>query len=114
MIEATVISYLGTETGIPTYAERPKKPESEFIIIERTGAGEENLIKRVTIAVQSYADSMYRAAEINALVETAMEGIIELVNISKCKLNSSYNYTDTESRKYRYQAVFNIYYMEGE
>lgn len=113
MIEATVISYLGTKTGLSVYAERPKTPGSEFIIIERTGAGEENRIKRATIAVQSYADSLYRAAEINQLVETAMDGIIELTDISKCTLNSSYNYTDTESRKYRYQAVFNLYYMEG-
>ena len=32
MIEATVISYLGTKTKIKTYAERPKNPDSEFII----------------------------------------------------------------------------------
>lgn len=39
MIEATVISYLGTQTGIPTYAERPKQPEAEYLIVERTGSG---------------------------------------------------------------------------
>lgn len=114
MIEATVISYLGTQTGIPTYAERPKQPEAEYLIVERTGSGEENLIRRATIAVQSYADTLLRAAEINKLVETAMRGITTLEDISKCKLNSSYNYTDTESKKYRYQAVFNLVFMEGE
>lgn len=114
MIEATVISYLGTQTGIPTYAERPKQPEAEYLIVERTGSGEENLIQRVTITIQSYADSLLRAAEINKLVETAMKGITTLEDISQCKLNSSYNYTDTESKKYRYQAVFNLVFMEGE
>lgn len=114
MIEATVIGYLEVTTGIPAYAERPKKPDPEYLLIERTGAGEENLIRRVTIAVQSYADSLVRAAEINALVETAMKEITDLDGISKCKLNSSYNFTDTESKKYRYQAVFNLIFTEGE
>lgn len=114
MIEATVIRYLGSKTGISVYAERPKELEDEFIIIERTGAGAANQIKRATIAVQSYAGSMYRAAEINATVEAAMDEFAAEKNISKCTLNSSYNFTDTETRKYRYQAVFDIYYMEGE
>lgn len=68
----------------------------------------------MTITIQSYADSLLRAAEINKLVETAMKGITTLEDISQCKLNSSYNYTDTESKKYRYQAVFNLVFMEGE
>lgn len=114
MIEAIVISYLEQETGIPTYAERPKNPDAEYLLIERTGSGESDLIQKVTIAVQSYADSMYRAAEINELVEKTMKGITDLENISKCTKNSSYNYTDTESKKYRYQAVFNLTYTEGE
>ena len=114
MIETVIITYLETETGIPAYAERPKNPYPEYLLIERTGAGEENQIRRATMAVQSYADSLVRAAEINELVEKAMKEITDLENISKCKLNSSYNYTDTESKKYRYQAVFNLVYTEGE
>jgi hypothetical protein len=35
-------------------------------------------------------------------------------NVSCCRLNSAYNYTDEETRQYRYQAVFDLYYMEGE
>ncbi len=114
MIEATIISYLGTKTKLNVYAERPKTLGSEFILVERTGAGMTNRIKRATIAVQSYADSLCRAAEINALVESAMDDLATVTNISKCTLNSSYNFTDTEARKYRYQAVFDVYYMEGE
>ena len=114
MIEVTVIGYLGTKTGLPVYAERPKKPDQEYILIERTGAGEENLIRRVTIAIQSYADSLLRAATINEMVERAMKDITDLENISRSSLNSSYNYTDTESKKYRYQAVFDLIYTEGE
>ena len=65
-------------------------------------------------SVQSYADSLFRAAEINRAVEKAMKNLTDLESVSKCKLNSSYNYTDTDSKKYRYQAVFDITFMEGE
>ena len=40
-----------------------------------------------------------------------MEGITSLPNISRCELNNSYNFTDTESKTYRYQAVFHLVYM---
>lgn len=113
LIEQTVMDYLEDQTGIPTYGERPKRPDPEYLLVERTGSGEEDLIRRAAIAVQTYADSMARAAEMCEIVERAMKDITDLENISKCKLNSSYNYTDTESKKYRYQAVFNLTYTEG-
>lgn len=34
--------------------------------------------------------------------------------ISKCTLNSDYNYTDTARKKYRYQAVYDIVYFKEE
>ena len=38
----------------------------------------------------------------------AMEKIVEMDDISKCQLNSDYNYTDTTRKKYRYQAVYDM------
>lgn len=114
MIEAVVIGYLDGLDNIPAYAERPEEPPEEYLIVERTGGGYMNHISRATIAVQSYADSMLRAAQVNETVEEAMRDFTDLENISRCSLNSSYNFTDTASKKYRYQAVFDIVYMEGE
>lgn len=114
MIEATVIGYLDGLDGIPAYAERPEDPPEEYLIIEKVGGGDDNFIDKAMIAVQSYADSLFRAAEICRKVEKAMKEITDLETISRCKLNSSYNYTDTESKKYRYQAIFDLTYMEGE
>lgn len=114
MIEKTVIQYLDMADGIHAYAERPKTPEGEYLLVERTGGSSRNGILRATIVVQSWADSLLRAAEWNRKVEKRMAQIPTLTNISSCKLNSSYNYTDTESKKYRYQAVFDITYMESE
>ena len=115
MIETIVIGYLnGRVQNIPAYAERQKNPPPEYLLIEKAGGNETNYIERATVAVQSYADSLFRAAEINRAVEKAMKNLTDLESVSKCKLNSSYNYTDTDSKKYRYQAVFDITFMEGE
>lgn len=112
MIEATIINYISEVVGIPAYAEQPDDPPEEFLLVEKTGSSLQNWIHTATIAIQSYADSMFRAAEINADVRTAMWGIDELENIFACDLNSDYNYTDTTQKKYRYQAVFEITYHE--
>ena len=40
-----------------------------------------------------------------------MRNIIELDNVSKAKLNSDYNYTDTAKKRYRYQAVYEVIYF---
>ena len=41
-------------------------------------------------------------------VKNAMENIITLDSISRCSLEGDYNYTDTRTKQYRYQAVFDI------
>lgn len=51
---------------------------------------------------------MYLAAELNEKVKSAMDEIVELDEVTRCELNSDYNYTDTSRKKYRYQAVFDI------
>jgi hypothetical protein len=72
------------------------------------GGGETNHIKRASIAVQSLADSMYEAAELNEAVKELMKGITALKEVSSCRLDSDYNFTDTATKKYRYQAVFDL------
>jgi hypothetical protein len=52
--------------------------------------------------------SLCGAALLNEKVKEKMEKITELDDICKCDLNSDYNYTDTNRKKYRYQAVFDI------
>ena len=116
LIETTVIGHLcnALETD-HVYAERPADPPDEYYLIERTSSGETNHIQSVTIAVQSIsAVSLLRAAEMNQAAMKAMDGIVQMTDVSHCGLNSAYNYTDTETKEYRYQAVFDLYYMEGE
>ncbi len=116
LIEATVISHLAAELQTTeVYAERPASVPDEYYIIEKTSSGETDHIQRATIVVQSISgSSLLRAAEMSKAAEKAMRKLTGQADVSRCKLNSAYNYTDTETKEYRYQAVFDIYYMEEE
>lgn len=114
MIENIVIDYLST-TDVPCYAERPEKePARPYLVIEKTGSTLENHIASATIAIQSWAQSLYDAAALNEEVKAAMEGITDLDCISACRLSSDYNFTSTALKAYRYQAVFILTYYEEE
>lgn len=116
MIEVTTLKYLISKniTGIGgnVYAEVPENPPAEYILIQKMGSGEINRIDRAMILVQSISKySLLSAMEIDDLVKKAMaEFANESNKIYSCKLNSDYNNTNTETKEYRYNAVFNIYY----
>ncbi len=42
----------------------------------------------------------------NETVKLAMDSLDELAEVCRVQLNSDYNFTDTASKRYRYQAVF--------
>lgn len=108
MVEKIVKDYLQERLNIPVRLEDEDGLGKEYVLIEKTGSNTENHIASATLAVQSYSASLYGAASLNERVKEAMEEIIELDDISKCELNTDYNYTDTARKKYRYQAVYNI------
>lgn len=116
LIEETVIRYLSEALHTEhVYAERPANPPEEYYVIERTSSGETNHIQTAMIAIQSYGGSLLRAAEMNRGVLKAMPRIVQAEeDVSCCRLNSAYNFTDTDTRQYRYQAVFDLFYMEEE
>lgn len=111
MIEATLIAYLSEALTVPVSIEKPIGKE-EYVLLDKTGSGEANKIKRATFAIQSHAKSLYEAALLNERVKQAMEGMTARTNISKVRLNTDYNYTDAETKEYRYQAVYDLVYME--
>ena len=111
MIEIIVKEYLETVLTVPVTMERAKVPPGRYVVIERTGETTENLLRTATIAVQAYAESMYEAASLIETVITEMQGITSVENVSACDMVSSYNYTDTGTEQYRYQAVFTIAYF---
>ncbi len=90
--------------------EMPKDPPEGFLILQKTNGGKNNHVQSATIAIQSYAPTLYKAAQLNEFVKIIMESLIEEDVICSVELNSDYNFTDTETKRYRYQAIFNIVY----
>lgn len=107
MIEEIICNFLHTKLGVQVLPEKPKRPFTNMVFIERTG-GRGQFIRETTVALQSYGASMYEAARLNDQVIEAMQDMIELDNIIKVTLNQNYNFTDTQTKEYRYQAVFDI------
>lgn len=110
MIEEIIIRYLNDVLDVPVYAEMPKDKQESFVLVEKTGSSVNNYIHSATIVLQSYAKSMNSTARLNEKVKKSMDDIVIHRQISKSKLNSDYNYTDTERKQYRYQAVYEVFY----
>lgn len=110
MIEVTILNHLKSLLSVPVYMEIPKDQSESFVVLEKTGSGKRNRLCSATFAVQSYAPTMYGAASLNEAVKAAMKSAVDLDEVTSSALNSDYNYTDTASKTYRYQAVFDIYH----
>lgn len=112
IIEELICDYLENELEIPAYMERPEKPDTEYILVEKTGSSRSNYLNQAMIVVQSIVSSrdssMVRAAEINEAVKEVMYDLTTLDEVSACRLNSDYNFTNPDTKEYRYQAVFDV------
>ena len=110
MIEQTIYNFLTVRAPFPVYMEVPEGGGTPpFAVIEKTGSGViDGHVWAATLAVQSYGATLYEAAQANELIKGVMAQAAELPSVTRCRLNSDYNYTDTTKKQYRYQAVFDI------
>ena len=103
-VERVVARRLMGATGIKAVLEVPEDRPGEFISVEMTGGAREKLcIQHASLAVQSWAQTRQRAAEIARLVEQAAPGLTEEPNIFRAVANGTYRWPDPESRQARYQ-----------
>ena len=109
-IEYTLLDYLITNMQVPCYMEEPKDPDNRYVLIEKTGSSKENFIRSATFAIQSYGATMEQAVDLNEEVKAVMDEFWKHHAVYSCKLNSDYNFTDTDTHRYRYQAVYEITY----
>lgn len=113
MIETILMNALEEGTGVPAFMEMPENPPQRFFVIEKTGGGQRGYQQRTAVmAVQSYGESLLSAAQLN---EQALDLLRDLAfteeTVITCEMNSSYNFTDTRTKRYRYQAVFDLVYF---
>lgn len=112
MIEKTILDYLGEHLSVPVYMEEPIDKPASYVLIERTGSSESDLIESTTLALQSYGASLYDAAVLNMAVKARIKQAVELPSVSAVYINSDYNFTDTETKRYRYQCVAVVTHFE--
>lgn len=110
MIEIIVFNYLRNNLSVPVYVEKPTQKPQRYVVIDKIGSSKEDYLLSSTIAFQSHAESKYQAAFLNEQVKEAVENMIVLDEIAGVSLNSDYNFTDTTTKEYRYQAVYEIYH----
>mgnify|MGYP000009669448 FL=1 len=108
MIEIIIKNFLDTHLSVSSFLEKKGEMPLSYVLFEKTGSSKSNHLLSSTFAFQSYAPSMYEAAKLNEQLKEVIEQLIELNEISNVSLNSDYNFTDTETKEYRYQAVFDI------
>ena len=107
MIAKDLLDYLNNTLNVPAYMEQPEEL-TDYVLLDQTGTSRTNHIITTTIAVQSYGPSLYEAMLLNESVKEAMEGFLTLGNVTRVELETDYNFTNTTTKQYRWQAVYNI------
>ncbi|MCR1233227.1 hypothetical protein [Streptococcus suis] len=111
MIEVITLNFLTEYLSVPVYTEHQEDMPDSFVIFEKLSGGKKNHLNQATLAIQSYGPSLAESAMLNEEVKQAIEKMVELPSISRVELNSDYNFTDTETKRYRYQAVVDFIYF---
>lgn len=65
MIEIIVKKYLSEVLEIPVVFEYQSNLPKRYILLEKTSGNRDNFLNSSTIAIQSYAESLYEAAKLN-------------------------------------------------
>lgn len=108
MIEIRLLNFLKKELSVPVEMKQTDM-YGKHIVIERVG-GSGKFVKSAVFAIKSYGKSMYEACVLNEQVKSTMEQFCYERDITEVELNSDYNFTDKETKQYRYQSVYNITY----
>lgn len=109
MIEIVIKQFLDEHLSVPAFLERQSNMPDRFVLFEKTGSGEKNQLSSATFAFQSYSKkTLYDAVSLNEELKMVVKQLILVDEVSRVKLNSDYNFTDTTTKEYRYQAVFDI------
>lgn len=112
MIESEIYNYLNERLGVPVRYEKPSTEQKKYVLYEKTGSSRMNHIIHSTFAFQSYAETFPDAVELNEDVKKTVDGLVELPSVANVSLNSDYYFPNTQTKKHRYQAVFDITHYE--
>lgn len=113
MILSKLIGYLGDELDVYVGVRAPEATTG-YVLLDQTGSANANHIMTTTIAVQSYGETLDNAITLAESVKAAMMEFVNDPDVSAVRLESDYNFTNTETKQYRWQSVFEItHYLGG-
>lgn len=111
MIELTIKQYLEDKLKIPVVFEIASDfTKKKFVLIEKLGSNNQDKLYRSSYAFKVYDESLYKTMVLSNIVKSKIEEMIELADFAKIKIDTDYNFTDTETKKYRYQIVVDIWH----
>lgn len=104
-IEKHMLGWAESVLGCGAYVSAPSPLPTEFVTVERAGGSTELGIDRPLMAVQCWADSVERAAEMaQALRRSAVSGgLLSREGVYSAQVSGCYSFPDPDSRKPRYQ-----------
>lgn len=102
-IERVAAKRLMDSTGIKAVLEVANPRPEEFISVEMTGGSGDMFMRTASLAVQSWAKTRERAAEIARLVEAAVPDIADETNVFRAVADGTYRWPDPDSGHERYQ-----------
>lgn len=108
MIEITILNYISERMSVPVHMEVPAKPTKRYVVLRKADSGRENHIITSIFVADCYAESLLEAAKLSAEMVAAMDSLPELDEICGVSLTGDYSLTDTSSKRYRYQVVYDI------
>ena len=109
-IEAHIVSWLNSlSLGIEAYKDVPATRPKEFAMVKRTGGQRDNVaIDRPSIALQIWAASNERAAELAYQVDELVEQLAHDSRISRASRTALYSYSVADSGHARYQIELDL------
>jgi len=107
IISKLLLDYLDQNLSVSVYMEAPEEM-TDYVLLDQTGSSVSNHVTTTTIAIQSYGASLYGAMLLNDEVKEAMPGFAALPEVARVELETDYNFTNTETKQYRWQAVYQI------
>ena len=118
-VEGIIIGYLTGKQidgiGNRVFAERPDDPEIPYVMVGRAGGSSRDLIKTylMTTEVNVKRDEPHGMTRLHAIqihddLLEAMEDITKETPLYRCRKNSDYDATRTDTGEYRYQALWEV------
>lgn len=113
MILFKLIEYLTGKLDVYVGVSAPESTTG-YVLIDQTGSSNRNHIMTATVAVQSYGSTLENAIRLNEQVKAEMLSFASEDEVASVRLETEYNFTNTATKQYRWQAVYSItHYLGG-